>query len=82
LFVSKRGLGTIWRPLYFEFPKDPETYSDDIADSQFMIGAGVLVTPIVEQGKVSRSIYLPKGNWLHFHSGTIYKAGTQMIESV
>jgi len=82
LFVSKKGLGTIWRPLFFEFPKDPETYSDDIADTTFMIGSSLLVTPIVEQGKTSRSIYLPEGNWLHYHSGKIYKAGTQLIENV
>lgn len=28
IFVEKKGLGTIWRPLFFEFPLDSNTYLD------------------------------------------------------
>lgn len=28
LMVNKKGLGTIWRPLFFEFPFDANTYVD------------------------------------------------------
>lgn len=47
LFINKGGLGTIWRPLFFEFPLDQNTYIDEIADTQFMIGSSLLSTPIV-----------------------------------
>lgn len=33
LFVEKKGFGTIWRPLFFEFPTDVNVYIDDIADT-------------------------------------------------
>lgn len=58
-FVNKKGLGTIWRPLFFQFPTDSNTYIDDIADTQFLIGPNVLVTPILEAGTTQRKIYLP-----------------------
>lgn len=31
--------------------------------SEYMLGEDILVAPIVEQGAVSRDIYLPKGQW-------------------
>jgi alpha-glucosidase len=47
LFVTKRGIGSIWRPVFFEYPLDSNAYLDDIADTQFMIGPNILVTPIL-----------------------------------
>ena len=38
---------TVTRPLFFEFPKDPNTYS---IDRQFMVGSGLLISPVLEQG--------------------------------
>ena len=82
LFLNKRGLGTIWRPLFFQFPLDSNTYLDEIADTQFMIGSDILVTPIVEAGQTSRKIYLPDSNWYYFHSGVKYGPGTHLLEGV
>lgn len=79
--MNKRGLGSIWRPLFFEFPFDTNTYIDEIADTEFMIGPNILVTPIVEQGKTSRPIYLPETNWYYFHSGVKYAPGTHIISN-
>jgi alpha-glucosidase len=81
LFMNKRGLGSIWRPLFFEFPLDTNAYIDEIADTEFMIGPNILVTPIVEQGKTSRPIYLPETNWYYFHSGVKYAPGTHIISN-
>jgi len=33
LFINKRGIGTIWRPLFFQFPQDSNAYVDEIADT-------------------------------------------------
>ena len=31
--------------------------------AEFMLGDNILVTPVIEEGAVSRDIYLPKGTW-------------------
>ncbi len=59
LMVNKKGLGTIWRPLFFEFPNDPNTYLDDVADTQFLLGPNVMAAPILEPGTTSRKVYFP-----------------------
>lgn len=82
LFLNKRGLGAIWRPLFFEYPLDANAYIDEIADTEFLIGPNVIVTPIVEQGQTSRKIYLPQTNWYCFHTGVKYTPGTHLLENV
>jgi alpha-glucosidase (family GH31 glycosyl hydrolase) len=77
--MNKGGLGSIWRPLFFDFPLDTNTYIDGIADTEFMIGPNILVTPILEQGKTSRNIYLPETSWYCFHTGVKYTSGTHFI---
>ena len=40
---------TVLKPLFFEFPTDSNTYG---IDRQFLIGSGVLVSPVLELGNV------------------------------
>ena len=49
-------------PLYYHFPDD--TVTARIQD-QYMWGSDVLVAPIIEKGKATRSYYLPAGSWYH-----------------
>jgi alpha-D-xyloside xylohydrolase len=59
--VATSGL-PMMRPLMLEFPDDPiAPYIDD----QFLLGADLLVAPILDDGMrtVSRRIYLPAGRW-------------------
>jgi len=55
--ARETGLGPM-RPLFMDFPADEKCW--DIED-QFMFGPDILVSPILEAGQRSRSVYLPEG---------------------
>jgi alpha-D-xyloside xylohydrolase len=61
--AAVEGLPII-RPMVLEHPDDPLTYTLDL---QYYFGPDILVAPIYnESGR--RPVYLPKGQWIDFHS--------------
>jgi myogenesis-regulating glycosidase len=64
-------------PLFWASPQDVETYT--IAD-QYMLGDKYMVAPVVQQGAVSRDIYLPIGQWRDYWTGEVYTGGRWLYE--
>ncbi|XP_063207915.1 lysosomal alpha-glucosidase isoform X2 [Chroicocephalus ridibundus] len=61
LFHRAHSAGeTVARPLFLEFPKDPNTWA---VDRQLLWGGGLLVTPVLEAGMTKVSGYFPAGTW-------------------
>jgi len=67
LFIVNRGLGTVFKPLFFDFPSNTDIFN---LESQFLIGSGLMVAAVVEEGKKQVSVYFPAGsNWYNFATG-------------
>ncbi|CAG0893077.1 unnamed protein product [Cyprideis torosa] len=72
LFWSAHANGeTVARPLFFEFPDDPETLE---VDNAFMWGSGLLILPVLEEGATEIYRYLPAGVWYYFDNGTAVRS--------
>lgn len=82
IFIEKRGLGTIFNPLFFAFPLDSNNYIDEIADTQFLIGNNLMAAPILQEKITSRNVYFTSANWFNLYDGKEYKPGTSRIENV
>src|SRR6056300_715639 len=57
---SHRTGAPVLRPLWYEFPEDEQSFK---RQDSFMLGASILVQPVLQQGATSVSVYLPKGVW-------------------
>jgi len=63
----------LMQPLFFNWPQD------DVAckiDDEFLFGSSLLIAPILEEGKTSRKIYLPEGNWFDVQEDLTIKGNT------
>lgn len=70
-FASTAG-ATVTRPLWFNFPGDPETRG---IVSQFMLGDAILVSPVLSQGAVAVNAYFPPGAmWYSFQDWSMAAA--------
>ena len=74
--ASEKGLPML-RALFVEFPEDPGAWQ---VDNQYMLGSDILVAPFFEAAK-SRSVYLPKGQWIDYQTKKVYETGWHEIAS-
>ncbi len=65
------------RPLFYDFPKDSRAWENE---SEYMLGASLLICPITELGQREKQVYLPCGStWLDPYTGKTYEGGTEII---
>ncbi len=70
LFAEAQEQGApVVRHLFLHYPND--AVAAQIHD-QFMLGADLIVAPVLEPGARSRKLYLPPGPWVHLWSGQVY----------
>lgn len=67
----------VMRPLFFDFFHDKETLK---VSDEFMFGDEILVAPVIVEGAVSRSVYLPDGaEWKDVYTKKMIKGGTSIM---
>ncbi len=67
------------RPLLVEHPDDAVAWA---IEDQFLLGADLLVAPVLERGARERSVYLPAGrDWIDLWTG-VRRAGGQRLDVV
>ena len=53
--------------------------SDINIDDEFMLGENILVSPVVEQGKTKKLVYLPEGKWICYNTNKTYEGNNYYI---
>lgn len=75
-FGENTGL-PVMRPLVLHAQDDPYTYE---LNDQFMVGENILVAPVLQQGQLSRAVYLPKGKWVDYWTKDEWEGGKSIIK--
>jgi alpha-glucosidase len=65
----------LFRPLLLNYQQDYNTLN---IDDQFMIGADLLVAPVLKPDVTSRMVYLPEGAWFDYWTGKKYSGPTMI----
>ncbi|MEZ5429253.1 MAG: glycoside hydrolase family 31 protein [Pyrinomonadaceae bacterium] len=69
----ERSGAPVMRPLWYEFPDDPQTH---LINDQYLVGGDVLVAPVIREGAETRGIYLPVGaDWIDWWTGEKLESG-------
>jgi alpha-glucosidase len=63
----------LFRPLVLNYQEDSNTFN---LDDQFMVGADLLVAPILQPNQTSRMVYLPEGVWYDYWTSRKQPGGT------
>ncbi len=67
--ASENGLPLV-RPMFYY---DSSITAQKIED-QFYLGRDLLIAPVMDQGKTTREVYLPAGEWEHLFTGATYQS--------
>jgi sulfoquinovosidase len=58
------------RPLWLDYPRDRKAR---LQDQEWLLGADLLVAPVVQEGAASRTVYFPAGCWADPGSGRRFR---------
>ncbi|MDR3373097.1 MAG: glycoside hydrolase family 31 protein [Ancalomicrobiaceae bacterium] len=76
LWWSHSAYEPMIRPTYYDFPDDPRSFGEN---TDMMVGANLLVAPVVTRGARERRVYLPAGaGWVDFWTGKHYVGGQEI----
>ena len=69
VFVRNNGTGSVFRPLFFEFPDD--IFLNQLQD-QFLIGSEIMVAPVLDNDEIPHTVYFTNNtSWFDFFNGSI-----------
>lgn len=60
---------------------EQEEISNHYRQDEFTFGDKILICPVLEQGAVSRRVYLPKGAWYNYWSQEVLQGGSEHLIS-
>ena len=72
--ATRTGLPIMRHPM-LEFPGDPAASN---TDHEYLLGDRLLVAPVVTEGSITRTLYLPRGAWVNYWSGEIVQGGRDL----
>ena len=72
---EKTGL-PVMRPLALHYENDTRA---ERCNNQFLVGKSLMCAPVIEQGALDRSVYLPKGEWYDVNTGKKIKGGKSIV---
>ncbi|XP_070379915.1 lysosomal alpha-glucosidase-like isoform X3 [Dermacentor albipictus] len=78
LVKASRSGGTLARPTYIDFPRDPKTHA---YPKQFMFGPSLLVTPQIETVRAASllEVYFPAGRWYDWYNSKRVESRGQAV---
>ncbi len=77
--ASERGLPVVRHP-FIHYPDDPEVFT---LNYQFMVGADLMMAPVLDPGADAVRVYFPAGRWVHLWKGERYgSSGRGVYETV
>ena len=68
----------VWAELVDDHYEEEEAYR--IRD-EYLLGRDILVAPVLEEGAVSRSVYLPEDIWVDFWTKEEYRGGHYPVQA-
>lgn len=76
LWRSHRDHAPILRPLFLDFPEQPESYDQQDC---FLLGESLLVAPVLDRGATTRKVWLPawESGWYDLWTGTHLDGGRE-----
>jgi len=77
-FLNHKTGMPMMRALVLDYQDDENTY--EIGD-QYLFGDAMMICPVTTKGALSRTVYLPKGEWIDYWSGKKYE-GNQYFSTL